>query len=275
MSLIKCPNCERDVSDKATICPGCGYQLISDIEYPDEPIKCEDCGQVLPENSDVCPNCGCPVSNSKEINVDDSNTEIESASIGKAKVKSKKAKIIIPVIIFVVLVATAVIVLLITNSNKKAKDYSDNLSIAVVTMLKGAAEAEDAGNLIKSVWYNTIYEKSDPETNKYTHVSEYSYSFNDDFNTSLANLFGDDDFQEVLSNIKSNQIIVESEMKNLQNPPDEYSAAYEELRNLYDAYLKLTNLVINPSGSLQTYSSNFNSADSDFSNLYSKMKIYI
>src|SRR2546425_8362560 len=27
MALIKCPECERDVSDKATVCPHCGYPV--------------------------------------------------------------------------------------------------------------------------------------------------------------------------------------------------------------------------------------------------------
>jgi uncharacterized OB-fold protein len=26
MALIKCPECERDISDKAISCPNCGYQ---------------------------------------------------------------------------------------------------------------------------------------------------------------------------------------------------------------------------------------------------------
>lgn len=38
------------------------------------------------------------------------------------------------------------------------------------TMLDGAAKAENAGNLIKSVWYNAIYEERDTETDKYTSV---------------------------------------------------------------------------------------------------------
>lgn len=37
-------------------------------------------------------------------------------------------------------------------------------------MLDGAAKAENAGNLIKSVWYNAIYEERDTETDKYTSV---------------------------------------------------------------------------------------------------------
>ena len=27
MALIHCPECNREISDKATVCPGCGYPL--------------------------------------------------------------------------------------------------------------------------------------------------------------------------------------------------------------------------------------------------------
>lgn len=29
MALIRCPECNREISDKATACPGCGYPLNS------------------------------------------------------------------------------------------------------------------------------------------------------------------------------------------------------------------------------------------------------
>lgn len=63
-------------------------------------------------------------------------------------------------------------------------------------MLLGASEAEDAGNLIKSVWYNTIYEETDSKTDKYTHSESNGFRFNKDFNDSLSALFSDSDFTE-------------------------------------------------------------------------------
>ena len=29
MALIKCPECKKDISDKAEVCPNCGYELKS------------------------------------------------------------------------------------------------------------------------------------------------------------------------------------------------------------------------------------------------------
>ena len=65
-------------------------------------------------------------------------------------------------------------------------------------MLDGAIKAENAGNLIKSVWYNTIYEKRDTETDKYTMKN---CKFVDDFKDVLSNLFADDNFVNSISEI--------------------------------------------------------------------------
>lgn len=150
--------------------------------------------------------------------------------------------------------------------------YSENLKNVTGDMLAGAAVAEDVGGLIHDVWYNTIYEKSDTETDKYTRGT---YSFNDDFNTSLAKLFSDTEIQNKINSIKTNQDKVQSIMKELQNPPEEYKEAYGELKNYYNSYLELTNLVINPNGNLQSYTSDFNNADSEAAKCYQAMKIYI
>ena len=64
-------------------------------------------------------------------------------------------------------------------------------------------------------------------------------------------------------------------MKELQNPPKQYEDAYEKIKDFYDVYLEFTNLVINPSGSLQSYTSKFNELDSDTLNAYQAMDSYI
>ena len=64
-------------------------------------------------------------------------------------------------------------------------------------------------------------------------------------------------------------------MKKLQNPPEEYEEAYQAIKEFYDAYLDLTTLAISPSGNLQTYSNNFNDADTETLNCYTAMKMYI
>lgn len=69
--------------------------------------------------------------------------------------------------------------------------------------------------------------------------------------------------------------MVNSMMKKLKNPPEEYKDAYESISKMYDAYLSLTNLVTDPSGNYQTYSQNFNNADSETLNCYNALKVYL
>ena len=53
MALIKCPECEKEVSDKALSCIGCGFPLSIS--------NCDECGSILRENDSTCSNCGNPL----------------------------------------------------------------------------------------------------------------------------------------------------------------------------------------------------------------------
>lgn len=276
MALISCSNCGKEVSNKAKICPSCGYQLTEEVITEEVPIICEDCGTEIPSDADACPNCGCPVSEKNESHDETAPQKVEITSVNLPTVKKSAKKYIIIAIIVAILIGLGIIVGSIIKRNQSEKisaDYSENLKSATATMLLGATEAENAGNLIKSVWYNTIYEKRDSKTDEYTHSN--GYGFNDDFNDSLNALFSDDDFDSIISSIKNNQESVSELMKSLQNPPERYEEAYEAIKKFYAAYLDLTGLAINPSGSLQTYSSNFNNADTETINFYKAMNIYV
>lgn len=264
MALIKCPNCGTDVSEKAKQCPNCGETLQTQkVEK-----VCEECGYELDDNTTICPKCGCPVPESEE-----------------QKKTRKKKKIIISVIaILVVILALIAIVCVVKVTNQKkaeeaaateeaarvqaVNDYASNLELASFTMLTGASTAEEAGTLIHDVWYDTIFDEHNADTSKYT-------SGNSDFNDSLSELFSDEEFQDKISSIKSNQATVNELMQELTNPPAEYEEAYDTLKNYYDAYLELTNLAISPTGSLQSYTDDFNEADSNVLKYYNAMDVYI
>nr|WP_027871432.1 zinc ribbon domain-containing protein [[Eubacterium] cellulosolvens] len=273
MAMIQCPNCGDTISDKAKTCVHCGYEL-----QPAEKRHCSECGQELEDNATVCPKCGCPVE--KEID-EASKPQTAPQQVEVTGVKmNKNTKKIVAIVAAVVVVAIAAIFgvqhVQKQNAAKEAarisQEYGENLELVTHTMLSGATDAETCGNLIKKVWYNAIYEERDIETDKYTRSNGYSF---DDFNTALANLFTNKKFKSEISGIEDNQTTVQGLMKDMKNPPDEYKDAYDALSKLYDAYTKLTNLAINPTGSLQTFSNNFNDADTEVSNCYSAMKLYI
>lgn len=59
MALILCPECGKQMSDKASACPHCGAPYSAAPEVVE--TKCEECGAVLPNGANICPSCGCPV----------------------------------------------------------------------------------------------------------------------------------------------------------------------------------------------------------------------
>ena len=72
-------------------------------------------------------------------------------------------------VISIIILAVIIGVIALSAAKKQREEiaaYELDMSIVRLSMLASAAEAEDAGNLIKSVWYNAIYEESDFETDK-------------------------------------------------------------------------------------------------------------
>ena len=142
MGLTTCPKCGETISDKATVCPHCNSGVSKN-----NLIMCEDCKKEYNISIGTCPNCGCPNSTVK-------------------RKKNKHKGVIISIIVFALIVVSALGI----GISKKAKEleYYSNMETVSFTMLDGAAKAENAGNLIKSVWYNAIYEEQNSETDQYT-----------------------------------------------------------------------------------------------------------
>ena len=220
MAMIVCPHCGEQVSEKAKKCVHCGAILI-----PEEKKHCTECGAELEEGMTECPNCGCPVDDTLGQKTDEKPQKVEVTGV---KV-TKKIKVIIGIVVALLVVGGATIFGVTQYQKKKTaeeyaqrvEEYSDNLKLVTVTMLTGASDAEASANLIKQVWYNTIYEKRDDKTDKYTRPKGYFVS------------------------------------------------------DLYDAYISLTNCATDPTGSLQTYSSTFNDADTNTLNAYKAMELYL
>lgn len=273
MAMTTCPNCGEQISDKAKKCVHCGAALI-----PEEKKYCPDCGAELEEGMESCPKCGCPIENDTTSEVMPQQVEVTGVKVSK---KSKKLIVIGIIAVIAVAISAAVGVQVhkknvaakaAAEAQKQSEEYGSNLSLAAYSMLSGASDAETCGNLIKQVWYNAIYKESDSKTDKYTKPDGYYVS---DFNDALQNLFSDSSFSSQLADINDNKDTVNSLMKKLKNPPEDYKNAYDSLSKLYDAYISLTNLATDPTGSLQTYSQNFNDADSETLNCYNALKMYL
>ena len=248
MSMINCPECGQSISDKAAACPHCSHRNEGILAAN---VTCPECKMQYSGENQACPVCGCP-----------NNTVY----------KKKNCKwIIITAIILCIVILSGLLGSFIINKGKAAI-YYNNMETVTYKMIAGSVLAEDAGNLIKNVWYNTIFEKYDDETDKYTLENGVFVS---DFNDALGNLFSDEEFKNVISGIQSNQNEVTELMKSLKNPPKEYEGAYSALKAYYDDYLTLTKMVINPTGSLSSFSEDFNNADNASAKSYENMKMYL
>jgi predicted RNA-binding Zn-ribbon protein involved in translation (DUF1610 family) len=51
--LISCPECNTKVSDKASVCPHCGFRI-------DTLVRCPECGKLVLPETVACPVCGYP-----------------------------------------------------------------------------------------------------------------------------------------------------------------------------------------------------------------------
>jgi tetratricopeptide (TPR) repeat protein len=55
MALIKCPECNREISDNALTCPYCGVAIRGKF------ITCPECSRLVSINAKACPECGFPI----------------------------------------------------------------------------------------------------------------------------------------------------------------------------------------------------------------------
>ena len=90
MPLIKCPNCNEEISDKADKCIHCGAELVKTSAS-----FCEDCGTPINDGEDFCSKCGCPVKQEVELKEkkpikEDKKEEIKSEPVSEKTVKIEK-----------------------------------------------------------------------------------------------------------------------------------------------------------------------------------------
>ena len=92
MALINCPECGKEISDKAKICPNCGTAISN--------IFCRFCGEKIEEDTVICPHCGKQV---KELNngtngniVINNNNSASSSSSASSSAAATAANTVVP-----------------------------------------------------------------------------------------------------------------------------------------------------------------------------------
>lgn len=257
MNVNICPECGKEVSDDAKVCVYCGKSFGDGSDNNFEFDKIKDDSSILSEDTNVENNSLYKKNKTKPI---------------------KKTKLIISISgILIILVVISVSIIVIKNKEAQAyeellmrerADYINKLNTLQSNMLTGAAEAEEMCNLIGKVWYNSIYEERDTETDKYCLIGSY---FND-FNTSLEFLFQDDEIIVKLSAIESSQTLVDKDIKDLGTALAGLENCYHDILDLYESFNTLTNLAISPEGNYNSYTSSVRSSANDFLKLNKRLE---
>ena len=138
MALIKCPECNKEISDKAKVCPNCG------VEIKKEKIQiCDECGTEN-SNSKICTKCGAPLRKVKKLNT--------------------RTKTIIGILLVII---TIIVMLLGFNLHKKKveNDYKALLIKTVSKINKQGIMADYFCYEIADIWHDSIWSKYDVDFN--------------------------------------------------------------------------------------------------------------
>ena len=271
MALINCPECGKEISDKAKICPHCGIDLNDAKLINDDIVICSECGNSFLRTLESCPKCGCPTESTETPPVIIPQN-IEKPKKKKSK-KKKFKKILTGILekIHLVIAGILMIACVVYAFIKYVpKDYEENYVNAVNNISSGAIQAEDAAELVRSVWYNAVFNVSDDVTDFYTKKS--NGDFVEDFNDALIKLYNDDSFKAKINQIEYFEKEAEKNMEQLEKPPADYKEAYELLCEYYEEFEEMVDLVSNPHGTLYSFTDDFNDADSDLVKYYKKIK---
>lgn len=122
MALIKCNNCGRSVSDRATVCPHCGCDphgvkeanaendsadTNSENEQNSNLTTCPHCGALVSKKADVCPKCGKPTIvnfNQSQNIVEGDNSDVDEYEYAEEKTANHGLLSIVGILTIIALV---------------------------------------------------------------------------------------------------------------------------------------------------------------------------
>lgn len=149
------------------------------------------------------------------------------------------------------------------GANNRHNEYVDMLNEVSLLMLSSGADAETEANMVAQVWGDAVNNRrSNPNTQEFMQGAMVSGRVN--FDLALGNYFRSPLSRERVADISRDRGLVQNMIRDMQSYPVGFERVYDALLDLHTAYIALTNLATNPTGSLQTFSSARSAAISDF-----------
>lgn len=254
MALINCPECNKEISDRVTSWPHCGYPM-------------------------------CENSNEQKIQLETKNLSTKNTK----KIFIFVAVIILGIIIFKVLnneiknsndYKSAVILFDDKKYNEaeiaflKLGSYKD--SVEKVKESKDAYTnmyVENFEFVAAKIYLETLLAEL-----KCAYISEtWSNAINSrakkDFSNEIAKLITEWDEKGLIQEATESKEMIDIQMKSIQNPVPEYEEAYTLLLDMYGLYIQIYKQSLEPTGSLLTYNSTLKNMYSDFDKVYNQLII--
>lgn len=182
-----------------------------------------------------------------------------TAVAGPAADKKKRVIAIVAAVVAAIILA---FIVFSTMSAEQAKAeynaYVEKLEKVQQEMIDGAVEAESLGSKVHDIWHAAIWEDDKNEWD-----AEIQPYFATDFNEALSNFATSVEGVQESAKVAAMQELVEEDMKELQNPPEGCERAYDAFSDVFDDYSKFCELATNPSGSLTSFTSTFNTLDTE------------
>ena len=232
MSLIKCDECGKEISENSKKCVHCGVEVIQKYE-------CEECHKKTEGKDGSCEFCGCPIKPTEKL-----------------KKEISKNKIFILIGILVLTIGGIIGFILIKNNN--VKKYNEVYEI----LLEASAKTDVLVSDLYNAWYYGIYEDDHTKSSLAGDVSLTT----DELTSSYCSLLILDDWQYAVNcvtdshdemghyNVVKNHL--EDAKEKMSKISDQKSEEYKMLNKLYvnlQDYYKMA----------KDYSGSFNSLKTD------------
>lgn len=227
MALIQCPECGKEISDKATACPNCGWPVPQ--------------GQTGDGNS---------------MHEDGSQLARDGETAALVVDETKKSKRLIEIVLGIIAVAVTIIaVILISSALQERREkadaeatiaaeiaardtYIENVRILKKKMLSSGNDTVEMSFLIRNVLLDLQIQEADALINE----TEYT----EDPDVSLRALLNDTEYQKRLEKVIMDSTEITDLYKRVQSPSANLSNCTPLLADMYSSYLIMVDFVAEP-----------------------------
>lgn len=218
-------------------------------------VNCPECNKEISDKAKTCPNCGFPLIQEKEIITPPKN---EPFTLNNQDASKKKSRIFFICVFFALLITGGIISFSIisrvslTKAVMGTQQVADQQTATAQTIATNNAfdfsqYEYDFINVAKSIYLDTAI--CNVQNNTISIIWASAINNGEDFNKKI-NEFLKSSYSS--DTTKSDQEILNNKLNALQNPPAKFEEGYKTLVLMYADYSFLCNQSLTPSGTLIT-----------------------